>query len=182
MPSRACSPMPFGVGGYCFTSYLCFCKFLLTRCSTFVYSIFTTHGKGEHARHTSRKVAGMPREKEAGLGGMKAVAIRWAEQEAARKARKRPVRLVMWRQAARGRRAEQRRGKATGRQHGFRDKPATKLETTIFVSHRQRMTLAGRMRKHPWPDMPFLLFLAAGLGRGDSRCSSTAPVIAALKR
>ena len=38
------------------------------------------------------------------MGGMKAVAIRWAEQEAARKARKRPVRLVMWRQAAQGRR------------------------------------------------------------------------------
>ena len=36
-----------------------------------------------------------PRAEEAGLGGMKAVAIRWAEQEAARKARKRPVRLVM---------------------------------------------------------------------------------------
>lgn len=44
---------------------------------------------------TRRKVAGMPRAEEAGLGGMKAVAIRWAEQEAARKARKRPVRLVM---------------------------------------------------------------------------------------
>lgn len=49
-----------GVGGYCFTSYLCFCKFLLTRCSTFVYSIFTTPGEGEHARHTSRKVAETP--------------------------------------------------------------------------------------------------------------------------
>nr|DAY42401.1 MAG TPA: hypothetical protein [Caudoviricetes sp.] len=36
-----------------------------------------------------------PWAEEAGLGGMKAVAIRWAEQEAARKARKRPVRLVM---------------------------------------------------------------------------------------
>lgn len=34
-----------------------------------------------------------PRSEEAGLGGMKAVAIRWAEQEAARKARKRPVRI-----------------------------------------------------------------------------------------
>ena len=43
----------------------------------------------------------MPREKEAGLGGMKAVAIRWAEQEAARKARKRPVRLVRFRNSNR---------------------------------------------------------------------------------
>ena len=67
--------------------------------------LFTTPGEGEHARHTSRKVARMPREKEASLGGMKAVAIRWAEQEAARKARKRPVRLVRRRSRA-GRMAE----------------------------------------------------------------------------
>lgn len=39
------------------------------------------------------------------MGGMKAVAIRWAEQEAARKARKRPVRLVRRRSRA-GRMAE----------------------------------------------------------------------------
>lgn len=65
------------------------------------HTVFTTNGEGEHARHTSRKVARMPREKEASLGGMKAVAIRWAEQEAARKARKRPVRLVRFRNSNR---------------------------------------------------------------------------------
>ena len=70
------------------------------------HTVLTTNGEGEHARHTSRKVARMPREKEASLGGMKAVAIRWAEQEAARKARKRPVRLVRRRSSRAGRMAE----------------------------------------------------------------------------
>ena len=68
--------------------------------------LFTTNGEGEHTRHISRKVATTPREKEAGLGGMKAVAIRWAEQEVARKARKRPVRLVRRRSSRAGRMAE----------------------------------------------------------------------------
>lgn len=39
------------------------------------------------------------------MGGMKAVAIRWAEQEAVRKARKRPVRLVRRRSSRAGRMA-----------------------------------------------------------------------------
>lgn len=39
-------------------------------------TVFTTNGEGEHTRYTSRKVARKPCEKEAGLGGMKAVAIR----------------------------------------------------------------------------------------------------------
>ena len=70
--------------------------------ATFVLTILILYGNISSRRPgkantpgTRRKVAGKPREKEAGLGGMKAVAIRWAEQEAARKARKRPVRLVM---------------------------------------------------------------------------------------
>nr|DAO57756.1 MAG TPA: hypothetical protein [Caudoviricetes sp.] len=37
----------------------------MTSNRTFRYYLFTTNGEGEHARHTSRKVARMPREKEA---------------------------------------------------------------------------------------------------------------------
>ena len=53
--------MPFGI-------------FILDLKTAKWHYLFTTNGEGEHARHTSRKVARMPREKEAGLGGMKAVA------------------------------------------------------------------------------------------------------------
>lgn len=83
--------------GIFFTLLILFSKFCVDRISRKRDTVFTTNGEGEHTRHISRKVATTPREKEAGLGGMKAVAIRWAEQEAARKARKRPVRLVRFR-------------------------------------------------------------------------------------
>lgn len=92
--------------GIFFTLLILFSKFCVDRISRKRDTVFTTNGEGEHARHTSRKVARMPREKEAGLGGMKAVTIRWAEQEAARKARKRPVRLVRRRSSRAGRMAE----------------------------------------------------------------------------
>lgn len=85
--------MPFGI-------------FILDLKTAKWHYLLTTNGEGEHARHTSLKVARMPREKKASLGGMKAVAIRWAEQEAARKARKRPVRLVRRRSSRAGRMAE----------------------------------------------------------------------------
>lgn len=87
--------MPFGVGGIVIFIMIPFVNFLLY--FVFPFGIMTSQrtGKAKHRTDTSREVAAMPRTEEAGLGGMKAVAIRWAEQEAARKARKRPVRLVM---------------------------------------------------------------------------------------
>ena len=89
-----------------FAYMILFSKFSIDILSRKRDTIFTTNGEGEHARHTSRKVARKPREKEAGLGGMKAVTIRWAEQEAARKARKRPVILVRRRSSRAGMMAE----------------------------------------------------------------------------
>lgn len=87
--------MPFGAGGIFISFLILYGNICIDYFDSVWKHIFTTRGEGEHARHTSRKVATTTREEEAGLGGMKAVAIRWAEQEAARKARKRPVRLVM---------------------------------------------------------------------------------------
>lgn len=105
----------------------------------FCNHILTTNGEGEHARQ-SRKVAAKPQTEKAGLGGMKAVAIRWAEQEAAPKARKRPGKSVRI-QTSRGGSAGWRYGdgeKSGASGHGKTEIPAGSLAR----SNNQRQQLS----------------------------------------